>query len=105
MPNIFDLSAISSNQEVFEPLLQNLQLLLERIVSTGQTTPEGEWYDQLRDEWVILLQGEATLAYEDGSEKALQPGDYLLIPAHQKHRVTYTSVDPPCVWLAMHGEF
>jgi cupin 2 domain-containing protein len=104
MANLFDLSAIAPHQEVFEPLLENPNLLVERIVSTGQTTPEGEWYDQSRDEWVIVLQGEAELTYEDGSAIALKPGDYLLIPAHQKHRVTYTSSEPPCVWLAIHGE-
>jgi cupin 2 domain-containing protein len=104
MANIFDLSAIASDQEVFEPLLENPDLLIERIVSTGRTTPEGEWYDQSRDEWVILLQGEAEITYEDGRAIVLKPGDYLLIPAHQKHRVTYTSTEPACVWLAIHGK-
>ncbi len=54
---------------------------------------------------VILLQGEAELAYGDGSRMALKAGDYLLIKAHQKHRVEYTSSDPPCIWLAIHAKF
>lgn len=89
--------------EQFEAIVQNQSLLIERIISAGQTTPEGEWYDQERDEWVILLQGEATLSYADGSQIQLQAGDYLLIAAHQKHRVEYTSSNPPCIWLAVHG--
>ncbi|HEY9881733.1 MAG TPA: cupin domain-containing protein [Leptolyngbyaceae cyanobacterium] len=90
------------NSEVFEPLFQKETCLIERIISTGQVTPANQWYDQDRDEWVILLQGEARLAYEDGTEVNLGLGDYLLIPAHCKHRVTYTSTEPPCVWLAVH---
>lgn len=90
------------NSEVFERLFQKGTCLIERIVSTGQITPPDQWYDQDRDEWVVLLQGEARLAYEDGREVALSVGDYLLILAHEKHRVTYTSTQPPCVWLAVH---
>ena len=52
---------------------------------------------------MILLQGEATLSYEDRSQIKLTVGDYLFIPAHQKHRVEYTSASPPCIWLAVHG--
>lgn len=104
MSNLFDLPEPSAN-EVFESLIENDQILIERIISRGQTTPVGEWYDQARDEWVVLLQGEARIGYEDGHEVALHPGDYLLIPAHQKHRVAYTSTEPPCVWLAIHAAF
>ena len=103
MKNIYTLPSPLPNEELFEPIIQNQSLLIERIISTGQTTPEGEWYDQQRDEWVMLLQGEATLSYVDGSQIQLKPGDYLLIRAHQKHRVEYTSTNPPCIWLAIHG--
>jgi cupin 2 domain-containing protein len=102
--NLFDLPNSLPNEERFEPLLKNDRILIERIISTGQTTPGGEWYDQPRDEWVVLLQGEAKLGFEDGSTIELQPGDYLLIPAHQKHRVEYTSTNPPCIWLAVHAD-
>lgn len=101
--NIFEIGEPCSDRELFEPLLETNQLLVERIISTGQTTPESEWYDQPRDEWVLLLQGEAQLMYEDGSTIDLKAGDYLLIPAHQKHRVSYTSSNPACIWLAIHA--
>lgn len=76
---------------------------VERIVSRGQTTAPGVWYDQDLDEWVALLSGRAALVFEDGEVVALGPGDWLLIPAHRRHRVTSTSVEPPCVWLALHA--
>lgn len=104
MENIFELPDNLPNREVFEPLLESDRILIERIISTGQTTPPDEWYDQARDEWVMLLQGEARLAYEDGSSIELKRGDYILIPAHQKHRVEYTSENPPCIWLAIHSD-
>jgi cupin 2 domain-containing protein len=101
MPNFFELPENLPSQELFQPIVDG-GVLIERIISTGQTTPVGEWYDQPRDEWVMLLQGEARLGYEDGSTIALHPGDYVLIPAHQKHRVEFTSTEPPCIWLAVH---
>ena len=75
---------------------------LERIVSNGQVTPEDEWYDQNRDEWVVVLEGEARLRYADGEELDLKRGDALFLPRHKKHRVTYTS--SPCLWLAIHAD-
>lgn len=104
MNNIFNLPSSLPDKELFESIVSNDNILIERIISTGQTTPPGEWYDQSKDEWVILLQGEATLSYEDGSQIKLTPGDYLFIPAHFLHRVEYTSTSPPCIWLAVHGD-
>jgi cupin 2 domain-containing protein len=105
MTNLFDLPSALPPDEIFEQLLSSQNLLIERIISSGQTTPAGQWYDQDKDEWVMLLQGEAELLYEDGSRIRLKKGDYLLINARQKHRVEYTSVNPPCIWLAIHGNF
>ncbi len=105
MANIFNSTSSPSKQEIFEPLLSGKNILIERIVSTGQITAIGEWYDQNRDEWVIVLQGEATLAYGDGTSIQLRAGDYIFLPAHLKHRVEYTSDVPPCIWLAVHGDF
>ncbi|VEP11315.1 Cupin domain-containing protein [Hyella patelloides LEGE 07179] len=102
MANIFSIPSSLPNRELWEALISTDNVLIERIVSTGQVTPLGEWYDQDRDEWVILLQGEASLVYGDGSQIQLTPGDYVLIPAHQKHRVEYTTFEPPCIWLAIH---
>ncbi len=104
MTNIFDLPSSLPNEELFESIVSTDNILIERIISTGQVTPPGEWYDQDKDEWVILLQGEAALSYADGSKIKLTAGDYLFIPAHQKHRVEYTSSEPPCIWLAIHGD-
>ncbi|AFZ36809.1 Cupin 2 conserved barrel domain protein [Stanieria cyanosphaera PCC 7437] len=104
MANIFQLPSSLPSEELFESLLKNDRVLIERIISTGQTTSPGEYYDQNQDEWVILLQGEAELSYEDNSRIKLVAGDYVFIPAHQKHRVDYTSITPPCIWLAVHCE-
>ena len=105
MPNIYEFSQEVSQLEKFEQIAAGENIQIERIVSTGQTTPSGQWYDQKLDEWVILLQGEAKLSYDDDTRIRLKAGDYLLIPAHTKHRVEYTSIEPPCIWLAVHGQF
>lgn len=100
--NILALPQNLSQQELFEVLLRRDRILIERIISTGQSTPPGQWLDQDTAEWVILLQGQAELAFEEGVAVSLSPGDYLFIPPHQKHRVATTSVNPPCIWLAIH---
>jgi cupin 2 domain-containing protein len=102
MPNLF-LPPTSRNNELFETLVETASLKLERIVSTGQATPPGEWYDQERDEWVALLSGSATLRFEDSDELVpLEPGDWLLIPARRRHRVEATAADGESVWIALH---
>jgi len=91
--------------ELFDTLLQTNNLKIERIVSKGHTSPESGWYDQAQHEWVILLEGAATITFEDGKETNLSKGDYLIIPAHVKHKVSWT--DPSCetIWLAIfYGE-
>lgn len=96
---------LQSNQcEFFETLLRaSGNVRIERIVSYGNATPEGNWYDQEQDEWVTVLEGSAVIAWADGSETALARGDCLLIPKHARHRVASTS--SPCVWLAIFGDF
>jgi len=102
--NILDIrDVVSKKEEIFEEILRNEEVLFERIISSGQTTPEGEWFDQEKDEWVMLLQGKASLEFEHGERYNLNPGDYLLIPAHQRHRVTFTTKKQECIWLAIHG--
>ena len=105
--NLFE-TPNEKKEEFFETLIEgNGKFKVERIVSTGQITPEGQWYDQDRDEWVVLLQGEAQILFIDdqNNEKInkLAKGDYLFIKAHEKHRVIYTSTEPPSVWIAIHG--
>jgi len=90
-------------EEKFEVLLETPAFRLERILSKGHATPEGQWYDQDWDEWVLLLQGQARLAIEGrNGETFLHPGDALLLPAHCRHRVNWTPPDTITVWLALH---
>ena len=101
--NLFDPISPEAAGEIFQVLLSTAHFRLERIVSTGQATPPGEWYDQETDEWVALLSGAAGLRFEDEAEpRILRPGDYLLIPAHRRHRVEWTDPPQPTVWLALH---
>ena len=89
--------------ELIDPIVSATDLRIERIVSTGQATPAGEWLDQDRDEWVVVLRGEAALRFEDeASERVMKPGDWVLIPARRRHRVTRTAAAEPTVWLAVH---
>jgi ribosomal-protein-alanine N-acetyltransferase len=76
---------------------------IEKILSAGQTTPAGRWYDQETDEWVLLLEGRATIAFENGARKNLEPGEWIFIPRRCKHRVEATSSDPGCVWIGVHA--
>ncbi len=79
-------------------------MLVERIVSAGHSTEPGGWLEQDRDEWVVLLDGEAMLAFEDDATTVrLVSGDHVLIPAGVLHRVEATRAEPPCVWLAVHA--
>jgi len=101
--NLFASLTARPEHEVFERIVDRDAVVLERIVSFGHVTEPGNWYDQDRDEWVLLLSGGARLRFEDGGVGIdLVPGDCLLIPAHCRHRVDWT--DPGCqtVWLALH---
>ncbi len=89
--------------ESSEVLLSGEHILVERITSIGYASPPDFWYDQERDEWVLLLQGEGTLDFGTGGDVRLAEGEWLLIPAHTKHRVKETSIDPPCIWLCVHA--
>lgn len=102
--NFFDLPKKLPEEELFETIIPDNGVLIERIISSGQTSPPGFWFDQERDEWVLLLQGEAILQWEDSQEIKLFAGDWAFIPAHKRHRVEYTSIQPPCIWLAVHGQ-
>ncbi len=76
---------------------------IERIVSKGQASPPGVWYDQEWDEWVLVVSGKAGLRLEDDEEIVeMKSGDHLLIPAHCRHRVEWTSAEEETVWLAVH---
>ncbi|HEY0328544.1 MAG TPA: cupin domain-containing protein [Rhodopseudomonas sp.] len=88
--------------ETLETLLSRGEVRFERIVSTGQASPPGFWYDQAETEVVVLLAGAATLRFEaDDRLIALRPGSLVEIPAHARHRVESTQAEPPTVWLAV----
>jgi len=99
--NIFVDIKESLPEEEFLELLSARQVRIERIVSTGHCSPDDFWYDQAEHEWVLVLAGRGVVEYSDGQVITLNPGDYLNIPAHQKHRVKETSSEEPTVWLAV----
>jgi cupin 2 domain-containing protein len=101
--NLYSGIAEKHQDEQFLDLVTTPNMRIERIVSTGQATPAGEWLDQERAEWVILLRGAAGLRFEgEADTRILKPGDYLTIPAHCRHRVEWTAPDEPTLWLAVH---
>ena len=88
--------------ELFQDILTTGHFKVHRIVSKGHASPEGFWYDQDQNEWVILLKGSAELVFEgNDSIVKLRPGDYVNIPAHVKHRVEWTDPDNETVWIAV----
>ena len=100
--NLFADLPKSLPEELTEVLTGNQHVRIERIVSHGHKSSEGFWCDQHEHEWVVVLKGEAKLLFENDNEPLhLKPGDHILIPAHQKHRVEWTTPDEPTVWLAV----
>ncbi|MDA4843931.1 cupin domain-containing protein [Hoeflea poritis] len=100
-----DLPEGTAQDEIFDTLAMGPGMRIERIVSTGQVTAEGEWYDQDDDEWVVVIAGAARLKIEgEDDERRLGAGDWIHLPAHCRHRVTWTQESPPTVWLAVHYE-
>ena len=103
MANLFDDLQTAGSDEDVTTLLGTSGARLVRIVSTGQATPEGVWYDQDDNEWVVVLRGSAGLRVEGEDDvRVLSAGDYVDIPAHIRHRVEWTDADAPTVWLALH---
>ena len=99
--NLLDNLPSELPEELVSTLVKNRHVRVERIVSTGHSSPTDFWYDQDEHEWVLLLKGEATLLFEDGRLVSMQTGDHVLIPAHEKHRVQWTQPDEATVWLAV----
>jgi cupin 2 domain-containing protein len=100
--NLFKDIPANLPEELFTLLLENKNVRIERIVSEGHCTPADEWYDQLQNEWVIVLQGEAMIEYENAEQRILNVGDFAFIPAHTRHRVSWTTATQQTVWLAIH---
>jgi cupin 2 domain-containing protein len=87
--------------ELVDVLARSTNVRIERIVSTGQSSPEDFWYDQDENEWVTVLKGEGQILFDDGQSVQLLIGDHVLIPAHRKHRVEWTTPEEPTIWLAV----
>ena len=101
MKNLFADLPVSLPEELTEVLAENERIRIERIVSTGHASPKGYWYDQEEHEWVIVLKGKAKVVFDDDESVVMNVGDHILIPAHRKHRVEWTTPDTPTVWLAV----
>lgn len=101
--NIFDeLPDTLAGEQLIE-LAAAAGVRIERVVSTGQASPPGFWYDQDDDEWVIVLRGCAGLEIEGRTgEVEMAVGDWIWIRARERHRIAWTSPDEPTVWLAVH---
>lgn len=101
--NLFAAIPDASGGELFETLSLIDGVRIERIVSSGQATAAGDWYDQAWHEWVLLVKGEALLMVEGELEPhRLLPGQWMLLPAHCRHRVEWTLPGQNTVWLALH---
>jgi len=101
--NIFSDVPQSVPEEIFENLISSENCKIERIVSRGHTTPEEKWYDQDKNEFVLILRGNAELLFEEKNELVkMKEGDYVNIPAHKKHRVEKTSTEKETIWLTIH---
>ncbi len=101
--NLFDGIPLDVPEELFTTIHRAEGLRIERIVSRGQTSPEGFWYDQEENEWIILLEGGAAVEFEGEREPIeLLRGSYLNIPSHTRHRVAWTDPSQKTVWVAIH---
>jgi cupin 2 domain-containing protein len=103
--NLLTSEPAAQDGEVTQTIATCKGVRVERIVSFGQTSPDGFWYDQAEAEWVTLLTGRARIRIADQAEAiTLGPGDTLLMPAHCRHRVEWTDPDQPTIWLALFVE-
>jgi len=96
--NIFEMPNLPMTEELTTILAENKNVRIERIISTGQVS---DWYDQNETEFVILLDGNAIIEFENDNIVEMSKGDTLLIKPHERHKVSYTSSNPPCVWLCV----
>jgi cupin 2 domain-containing protein len=96
--NIFDLPPLPLIKELTTTLAKTDNVRIKRIISTGQTS---DWYDQDETEFVVLLQGGSALEFENGRIVTMEKGDTIVINPHERHKVKYTSTEPPCVWLCV----
>ena len=121
--NIFAKIPKKLSRELFNTILSKKNIKIERIISKNNITPKGKWYNQDKNEFVILLKGSAELLFfpdkkypndtkqeilhnvtkqeilHKGHKIKMKKGDYINIPAHIKHRVDKTG--KKTIWLAV----
>ncbi len=100
--NIFLNIPHNLDKELFQSLLKHDIVTIERIISKGHKSAELDWYDQKKNEWIMVLKGKAVLSFEDQSSIQLNEGDFINIPSHKKHKVAWTDPDNETIWLAVH---
>lgn len=101
--NLFNAIPATLKDELIQTLAASCSVRIERIVSDGHATPPGEWYDQKREEWVLLVSGGATLQFDDNAPPlTLKPGDHVMIPANCRHRIERTDLLQKTIWVAVH---
>jgi cupin 2 domain-containing protein len=100
--NIFSDIPENIPEEIFETIISSGKICIERIISKGHRSAEGFWYDQEKNEWVILLKGAARILFENQEKPIhLKPGDHIHIPARCRHRVDWTDPDCTTIWIAV----
>jgi cupin 2 domain-containing protein len=100
--NLLSLPDRAAAAERIDALLSRPGLRIERIVSWGQASPAGFWYDQAESEWVLVIAGAARLRFEDETAaRHLVAGDWVDIAPHRRHRVDWTDPEMATIWLAV----
>jgi len=105
--NIFTEIPKDLSNEIFENIIKNDNVTIERIISLGHTSPPTGWYDQDRNEWIIVLKGSAKIVLltptsQNETTTTLSAGDHINIPAHTQHKVIWTTAESETIWLAIH---
>ncbi|CAK1758961.1 cupin domain-containing protein [Vibrio crassostreae] len=101
MPNIYADIPSSLPNEVFTDIISNDNVRIERILSHGHSSPEEGWYDQDEHEWVMVIEGQGVIEFDDGRVVTLSKGDYINIAAREKHKVIGTVENVVTIWLAV----
>ena len=99
--NLFENLPESLPEEIIETIIESKNVKIERIISKGHSSPKNYWYDQEKNEWVLVLKGNAKLIFKENESIGLSAGDYINIPAHKKHRVEWTEKEIETIWLAI----
>ncbi len=102
LKNIFESIPDNLDEEIFEQLIQSDNVKIERIISKGHRSPKSGWYDEEQNEWVIVLKGEAVISFENEIDVNLKAGSHINIPAHKRHKVSWTDPKTETIWLAVH---